>query len=105
MNFRNLINDEIYDVSNQYDEFNFNNKFTLCKAKIIDQHDIQGVYVETQFKHLIKNDLTSDYVNSRIFDNSQSYRLLRETNINALNSFPNDFLGLMEVPEINNEWL
>lgn len=106
LNFRSLLNSEIYnDLTDQIEEYNYNNKLTLVKAKQIDQHDVQGVFVESQFKHQIRGDLTSDYVNSRIFDNNQSYQLLRETNVNALNSFPNDFVGLMDVREINNEWL
>ena len=60
------------------------------------------MYAETQFKHQINDDTTSDFVNSKIFRNSQSHSILREANINALNSIPRDFIGLMDVPQIND---
>ena len=80
---------------------------------------MEGIVVETEFRHQRlkelredeevephkrKEDLRSDYVNSGIFNDLESYRILEEVNNNALNSMPLDIMGLMDVPEINDEW-
>lgn len=73
---------------------------------IIDQHYLEGVFAETEFRHQRpgKSEKRSDYVNSTIFNDLESFRILEEVNTQALNSFPIDILGLMDLPEINHDW-
>lgn len=48
--------------------------------------------------------MTSDYLNSGIFNEWESYEILREANFSCLNSLPLDFLALMDHPDINHFW-
>ena len=43
-------------------------------------------------------------MNVGLFDDQQSYELLREANANAFNSLPIDLISLMDVPELIDEW-
>lgn len=76
----------------------------MSRTKLIKQHLLSGAYVETQFKHRQKGILTSDYINSSLFDDQQSYEILKEANMNAFNSLPIDYVALMDVPEIIDKW-
>lgn len=99
-----MTNDQYDSETKKFNEVNFHKRMFLSTTKIINQQFISGVYAETQFKHIIDDDLTSDTINSKIFKNSQSFSLLREANMNVLNSIPLDFIGLMDMPLINHEW-
>ena len=115
--FRSLMDANKYEMQEQ--TVNYKNRLTVSRTKIIDQHHMEGIVVETEFRHQRlkelkegeevephkrKEDLRSDYVNSGIFNDLESYRILEEVNNNALNSMPLDIMGLMDVPEINDEW-
>lgn len=65
---------------------------------------MKGIFVETQFKHTVANDFQSDFVNSDIFSDWESYQILNEANHNLLNSLPIDFIGIMDVPQILFEY-
>ena len=67
-NFRSLINDSIYDVPDQKSELNYNNQLIVSRSKLIDDHQMEGIYVESEFRHQCEGDLRSDYVHSGIFD-------------------------------------
>lgn len=101
-NFRNSINTDLYDVEGVF--FNFNNKFTRSRTRVIEQHHFNGIYAETEFKHQRGLDLLSDHINSQLFNNNESNHILSIVNNQALNSFPLDFLGLMDLPQINKNW-
>ena len=70
----------------------------MTRTKVIDQHKLSGVYVETQFKNQRDADLMSDYVNIGIFNDWESFEILREANFIGLNSIPIDFISLMDLP-------
>lgn len=46
----------------------------------------------------------SDHVNSDMFNEWESFEILREANTSCLNSMPLDIVALMDVPEINHDW-
>lgn len=104
INFRSLLDENRFQVKPHRDDINYVNRLTFSKTKMIEQHNIQGVYVETQFKNVIADDLNSDFICTGIYNDDEIYSTLRETNMVAMNSCPIDFLGLMELPEINDDW-
>ena len=85
-------------------EINYNKRLTYSKTKMFEFSQFKGVYVETQFKNQRENDPSSDYVNTLLFNEWESFEILRDSNVCLLNSLPIDIIAFMDVPEINKKW-
>ena len=43
-------------------------------------------------------------MNSEVFSNWESFQILLEANMHTLNTLTNDFVSLMDLPELNQKW-
>ena len=51
LEFRNLLDENLYEITDQDLEINLEGRFTVSRTKMIHQHHLEGIFAETEFKH------------------------------------------------------